>query len=124
MMPGLWSDQARHHCEVGSFLGPSTTIVPIFTGCSRLATSLADKDFSLTVASSVTCGVVVSTVCADNTNTRVACAEEKNTHDGLMKLLQKLPGFVASAVLQIVAWGLFGLQMFFLFRFFVALKGT
>lgn len=68
-MPGLWSDQARHHCEVGSFLGPSTTIVPIFTGCSRLATSLADKDFSLTVASSVTCGVVVFTVCADIMNT-------------------------------------------------------
>jgi hypothetical protein len=42
----------------------------------------------------------------------------------LMKLLKKLPGFVASAVLQIVAWGLFGLQMFFVFRFFVALKGT
>jgi hypothetical protein len=65
----LWSDQARHHCEVGSFLGPSTTIVPIFTGCSPWATSLADKDFSLTVASSVTCGVVVSTVCADIMNT-------------------------------------------------------
>ena len=45
MMPGLWSDQARHHCEVGSFLGPSTTIVPIFTGCSPWATSLAIKDF-------------------------------------------------------------------------------
>ena len=57
-------------------------------------------------------------------NTRVACGEEKNTHDALMKLLQKLPGFVATAVLQIVAWGLFGLQMFFVFRFFVALKGT
>jgi hypothetical protein len=41
-----------------------------------------------------------------------------------MKLLQKLPGFVASALLQIVSWGLFGLQMFFIFRFFVALKGT
>ena len=81
--------------------------------------------FSLTAASSVTCGVVVTTVCADNTNTSaVACGEEKNTHDALMKLLQKLPGFVASAVLQIVSWGLFGLQMFFIFRFFVALKGT
>ena len=123
MMPGLWSDQARHHCEVGSFLGPSTTIVPIFTGCSRLATSLADEDFSLTVASSVTCGVVVSTVCADNTNTSAsACGEEKNTHDVLMKLIEKLAGFVATAVLQIVAWGLFGLQMYWLFRFFVALK--
>ena len=123
MMPGLWSDQARHHCEVGSFLGPSTTIVPIFTGCSPWATSLADEDFSLTVASSVTCGVVVSTVCADNTNTSaVACGEEKNTHDALMKLIEKLAGFVATAVLQIVAWGLFGLQMYWLFRFFVALK--
>jgi hypothetical protein len=89
-----------------------------------LATSLADEDFSLTVAYSVTCGVVVTTVCADNTNTRVACGEEKNTHDVLMKLLQKLPGFVASAVLQIVSWGLFGLQMFFVFQFFVALKRT
>jgi hypothetical protein len=89
-----------------------------------LATSLADEDFSLTVAYSVTCGVVVSTVCADNTNTRVACGEEKNKHDALMKLLKKLPGFVASAVLQIVSWGLFGLQMFFVFQFFVALKRT
>jgi hypothetical protein len=88
-----------------------------------LATSLADEDFSLTVASSVTCGVVVSTVCADNTNTNaVACGEEKNAHDALMKLIEKLAGFVATAVLQIVAWGLFGLQMYWLFRFFVALK--
>ncbi len=123
MMPGLWSYQARHHCEVGSFLGPSTTIVPIFTGCNRLATGLTTKDFSLTVASSITCGVVVSTVCADIMNTSaVACGEEKNTHDALMKLIEKLAGFVATAVLQIVAWGLFGLQMFWLFRFFVALK--
>ena len=96
--------------------------MPIFTGCSRLATSLADEDFSSTVAYSVTCGVVVSTVCADNTNTRVACGEEKNTHDALMKLIEKLAGFVATAVLKIVAWGLFGLQMYWLFRFFVALK--
>ena len=124
MMPGLWSDQARHHCEVGSFLGPSTTIVPIFTGCNRLATSLTDEDFSLTVASSITCGVVVTTVCADNTNTRVACGEEKNTHDVLMKLIEKLAGFVATAVLQIVSWGLFGFQMSLVFRFFVALKRT
>ncbi len=123
MMPGLWSDQARHHCEVGSFLGPSTTIVPIFTGCSRLATSLADEDFSSTVASSITCGVVVSTVCADIMNTSaVACGEEKNTHDARMKLIKKIPGFVATALLQIVSWGLFGLQMFWIFRFFAALK--
>jgi hypothetical protein len=39
-----------------------------------------------------------------------------------MKLIEKLAGFVATAVLQIVAWGLFGLQMFLVFRFFVALK--
>jgi hypothetical protein len=52
----------------------------------------------------------------------VACGEEKNTHDAWMKLIQKLAGFVATAVLQIVAWGLFGLQMFLVFRFFVALK--
>ena len=78
--------------------------------------------FSLTAASSVTCVVVVTTVCADNTNTRVACGEEKNTHDVLIKLIQKLAGFVASAVLHIVSWGLFGLQMFLVFRFFVALK--
>jgi len=51
-----------------------------------------------------------------------ACGEEKNTHDVWMKLIQKLAGFVATAVLQIVAWGLFGLQMFLVFRFFVALK--
>jgi hypothetical protein len=51
-----------------------------------------------------------------------ACGEEENTHDVLMKLLQKLPGFVATALLQIVAWGLFGLQMFWIFRFFAALK--
>ena len=71
------------------------------------------------------CGVVVTTVCANNMNTSAAaCGEEKNTHDALMKLIQKLAGFVATAVLQIVAWGLFGLQMFFIFRFFVALKGT
>ena len=53
-----------------------------------------------------------------------ACGEEKNTHDALMKLIEKLAGFVATAVLQIVAWGLFGLQMFFVFQFFVALKRT
>ena len=92
MMPGLWSDQARHHCEVGSFLGPSTTIVPIFTGCSRLATSLADEDFSLTVAYSVTCGVVVSTVCADNTNTRVACGEEKKQARCVDEIIKKASG--------------------------------
>jgi len=51
-----------------------------------------------------------------------ACGEEENTHDALMKLIEKLAGFVATAVLQIVAWGLFGLQMFWIFRFFVALK--
>jgi hypothetical protein len=123
MMPGLWSYQARHHCEVGSFLGPSTTNVPIFTGCSRLATGLADEVFTLTAASSITCGVVVSTVCADNTNTNaVACGEEKNTHDASMKLIKKIPGFVATALLQIVSCGLFGLQMFWVFRFFAALK--
>ena len=84
-----------------------------------------NQRFSLTAASSVTCGVVVTTVCADIMNTSAAaCGEEKNTHDVLMKLIQKLAGFVATAVLQIVAWGLFGLQMFFIFRFFVALKGT
>ena len=99
--------------------------MPIFTGCNRLATGLTTKDFSLTAASSITCGVVVTTMCADNTNTSAsACGEEKNTHDVLVKLIQKLAGFVATAVLQIVAWGLFGLQMFFIFRFFVALKGT
>jgi hypothetical protein len=52
----------------------------------------------------------------------VACGEEKITHDALMKLIENLAGFVATAVLQIVAWGLFGLQMFWIFRFFVALK--
>jgi hypothetical protein len=82
-----------------------------------------NQRLSLTAASSITCGVVVSTVCADNTNTSaVACGEEKNTHDASMKLIKKIPGFVATAVLQIVAWGLFGLQMFLVFRFFVALK--
>jgi hypothetical protein len=52
----------------------------------------------------------------------VACGEEKNTHDASMTLIKKIPGFVATALLQIVAWGLFGLQMFLVFRFFVALK--
>ena len=98
--------------------------MPIFTGCSRLATSLADENFSLTAASSITCGVVVTTMCADKTNTRVACGEEKNTHDVLMKLIEKLAGFVATAVLQIVSWGLFGFQMSLVFRFFLALKRT
>ena len=98
--------------------------MPIFTGCNRLATGLTTKDFSLTAASSITCGVVVTTMCADNTNTRVACGEEKNTHDVLMKLIEKLAGFVATAVLQIVSWGLFGFQMSLVFRFFLALKRT
>jgi hypothetical protein len=33
----------------------------------------------------------------------VACGEEKITHDALMKLIEKLAGFVATAVLQIAA---------------------
>jgi hypothetical protein len=54
---------------------------------------------------------------------------KKNTHDVMMKHIQKLfraiqelAWFGVSAVLQIVSWGLFGLQMFGVFHFLMALK--
>jgi hypothetical protein len=40
----------------------------------------------------------------------------------LFRAIQKVAGFVAGAVLQLVSWGLFGLQMFGVFHFLMALK--
>jgi hypothetical protein len=69
------------------------------------------------------------TLCADNKNTSGACGDQKNTHDVMMKHIQKLfraiqnlAWFVVGTVLQLVSWGLFGLQMFGVFRFLMALK--